>query len=107
MSAKPLLRQKKSATAEQSKFRVSIIAKKPGSALWNLASQVSISTTPKRPGKRHGIRPMITGVADLLARPGTAIVYTVNDAKSNGPADEYLCKPGDVICCYQVKRSQA
>jgi len=86
---------------------VSIIAKQPGSALWKLALQIPVSTTPKRPDKRHGIRPMITGVADLLAGPGTAIVYTVNNAKSNVPADAYPCKPGNVICCYQVKRSQS
>jgi len=106
MSAKSVLKQKKSRTAEPNKSRVSIIAKKPGSALWNLALQIPVSTTPKRPDKRHGTRPMITGVADLLAGPRTAIVYTVNDAKSNVPADAYPCKPGDVISCYEVKRSQ-
>ena len=47
---------------------------------------------------------MITGAADLLAGPRTAIVYTVNNAKANVPADAYPSKPGNVICCYQVTR---
>ena len=104
MSEKAVLSQPKSAKGEHNELRVSVIAKKPGSVLLNLALQIPVSTTPKRPDKRHGIRPMITGAADLLAGPRTAIVYTVNNAKANVPADAYPCKPGDVICCYQVTR---
>jgi hypothetical protein len=48
-----------------------------------------------------------SGAADLLAGPRTAIVYTVNNAESNVPANAYSRKPGDVIYCYQVKRSRA